>query len=113
MSDVGNRESLIFFRQLGEGCPLVLVHGLMVTGEMFESVMGTFAKRHRVIVPDLRGHGRSACLPGSYNVDKLAADLAELLDGLRSSWKLRQPLWVTEVHDTLGQRKFSLRKIRH
>src|SRR5919202_750447 len=82
MSDAENRESSIFFRQLGEGYPLVLVHGLMVTGEMFEPVMGAFAERHRVVVPDLRGHGRSARLPGPYAVDRLASDLAELLDSL-------------------------------
>ncbi len=41
------------------GAALLLVHGLMVTGEMFEPVIEHLATRHRVIVPDLRGHGRS------------------------------------------------------
>ena len=65
-------ESSIFFRQLGEGYPLVLVHELMATGEMSEPVMGAFAERHRAVVPDFWGHGRSARLPGPYTVDRLS-----------------------------------------
>jgi len=54
----------------------------MVTGEMFEPVIGQLAARHRVIVPDLRGHGRSRGLPPPYTAIQLAADLARLLDRL-------------------------------
>jgi 3-oxoadipate enol-lactonase len=54
----------------------------MVTGEMFEPVIGHFATRHRVIVPDLRGHGRSRGLPPPYTATRLASDLARLLDHL-------------------------------
>ncbi|WP_446215639.1 alpha/beta fold hydrolase [Micromonospora sp. IBHARD004] len=54
----------------------------MVTGEMFEPVTEHFATRHRVIVPDLRGHGRSRDLPPPYAVTQLAADLSQLLDHL-------------------------------
>ena len=35
------------------------MHGLMVTGEMFDPVVERFATEHHVIVPGLRGHGRS------------------------------------------------------
>jgi pimeloyl-ACP methyl ester carboxylesterase len=54
---------LLCFTEQGSGPPLLLVHGLMVSGEMFEPVVKHFAARHRVIVPDLRGHGRSRGLP--------------------------------------------------
>ncbi len=54
----------------------------MVTGEMFEPVTGHLATRHRVIVPDLRGHGRSRGLPPPYTAAQLAADLLRLLDHL-------------------------------
>lgn len=54
----------------------------MVTGEMFEPVIDHFAARHRVIVPDLRGHGRSRGLPPPYSAAQLASDLARLLDYL-------------------------------
>jgi 3-oxoadipate enol-lactonase len=54
----------------------------MVTGEMFEPVVGHFAGRHRVIVPDLRGHGRSRGLSPPYTPTQLASDLSRLLDHL-------------------------------
>jgi pimeloyl-ACP methyl ester carboxylesterase len=71
---------LLYFTERGSGSPLLLVHGLMVTGEMFELVIEHFATRHRVIVPDLRGHGRSRQLPPPYTAAQLASDLARLLD---------------------------------
>lgn len=74
---------LLYFTEHGSGPPLLLVHGLMVTGEMFDPVVEHFAARHRVIVPDLRGHGRSRGLPPPYTVAHLAADLSTLLDHLR------------------------------
>ena len=73
---------LLHFTERGSGPPLLLVHGLMVTGEMFDPVIEHFATRHRVIVPDLRGHGRSRGLPPPYTAAQLASDLARLLDHL-------------------------------
>jgi len=67
---------LLYYTETGSGPPLLLVHGLMVSGEMFEPVIGHFAARHRVIVPDLRGHGRSRGLPPPYAV-VAACHLAE------------------------------------
>jgi len=77
-----DEEALLNFTEYGSGPPLVLVHGLMVAGEMFAPVVEHFASRHRVIVPDLRGHGRSRALPPPYTVNKLAGDLARLLGHL-------------------------------
>jgi pimeloyl-ACP methyl ester carboxylesterase len=54
----------------------------MVTGEMFKPVIEHFATRHRVIVPDLRGDGRSRGLPPPYTAAQLASDLSRLLDHL-------------------------------
>ena len=73
---------LLAFTERGSGPPLLLVHGLMITGEMFAPVIDQFAARHRVIVPDLRGHGRSRGLPPPYSAKHLASDLARLLDHL-------------------------------
>lgn len=49
---------------------------------MFEPVVEPLAKRHRLIIPDLRGCGRSRNLPPPYSVEQQAADLATLLDHL-------------------------------
>src|SRR6266540_4189464 len=72
----------IFFTQCGSGSPLLLIHGLMASGEMFEPVVDRFAMQHRLVIPDLRGHGRSRRLPPPYSVPQLASDLSRLLDDL-------------------------------
>jgi len=82
MSSTVASSGILHFSERGSGPPLLLVHGLMVTGEMFEPVIARFATRHRVIVPDLRGHGRSRGLPPPYTAAQLASDLARLLDHL-------------------------------
>jgi 3-oxoadipate enol-lactonase len=73
---------LLHFTEHGAGPPLLLVHGLMIDGGMFEPVVGHFAARHRVIIPDLRGHGKSRGLPPPYTVAQLASDPARLLGHL-------------------------------
>ncbi len=73
---------LLYFTEQGSGPPLLLVHGLMATGDMFESIVGCFAVRHRVIVPDLPGHGRSRLLPPPYTAAQAASHLSRLLEFL-------------------------------
>lgn len=82
MSPAQTSSKLLYYTESGSGPPLLLLHGLMVTGQMFEPVIDHFAARHRVIVPDLRGHGRSRDFPLPYTNDQLASDLARLLDHL-------------------------------
>jgi pimeloyl-ACP methyl ester carboxylesterase len=87
MSTPSSSSDVLYFTEQGSGPPLLLVHGLMVTGQMFEPVIEHFAARHRVIVPDLRGHGRSRELPAPHTAGQLASDLSRLLGhlGIRST----------------------------
>jgi 3-oxoadipate enol-lactonase len=50
---------------------------------MYQGVLPILARDYRVIVPDLRGHGRSGALGEPYSVEQLARDLAQLLDDLQ------------------------------
>jgi 3-oxoadipate enol-lactonase len=72
----------LFVQESGTGPPLLLIHGLMVSGALYEPVLPALGTHHRLIVPDLRGHGRSGALPGPYSVEQLARDLVQLLDEL-------------------------------
>lgn len=87
MSSSQRYSDLLYFTEQGSGPPLLLVHGLLVTGEMFASVVEQFAVRHRVIVPDLPGHGRSRRLPPPYTAPQAASNLSRLLEylGVRST----------------------------
>ncbi len=69
----------VFARVMGQGPPMVLIHGLAVSGEMYAPVADQLAGDHLLIIPDLRGQGRSAAMPGPYCAARLAADVAGLL----------------------------------
>ena len=62
----------------GQGVPIVFVHGVMMSGRFFERQIPHFSSRHRVVVPDLRGHGRSEKVLSGHTVGSYAADLASL-----------------------------------
>jgi pimeloyl-ACP methyl ester carboxylesterase len=66
----------IYYRVAGEGEPLLLLHGLLASGTMFDPLIELLRDRFRMVVPDLRGHGNSGQLGGPYDVAALAADLA-------------------------------------
>lgn len=70
----------LFYRRFGTGPPLVLLHGLATPGEMFQPIWDTLAAHHELLIPDLRGTGQSAHLPGPYTVERLAADVARLIE---------------------------------
>ena len=66
----------IFARVMGQGPPMVLIHGLAVSGDMYAPVAGQLARDHQLIIPDLRGQGRSGAMPGPYAAVRLADDVA-------------------------------------
>jgi pimeloyl-ACP methyl ester carboxylesterase len=73
---------ILYFTERGSGSPLLLVHGLGMSGDMFEPIVEPLAKRCRLLIPDLRGCGKSRDLPPPYSVKQQAADLAVLLEHL-------------------------------
>ena len=64
----------------GETPALLLIHGWGGDGEDWAPTLPYW--RHRVIVPDLRGHGRSPRPPSGYGPRDFATDLADLLGRL-------------------------------
>ncbi len=82
MGMASRSSELLFFAERGSGPPLLLIHGLMISGDMFEPIVAHLASGHRVIIPDLRGHGRSRGLSSPYTAARLASDLSLLLDHL-------------------------------
>src|SRR5262249_34033362 len=65
----------ICYRIEGEGEPLLLLHGLMVSCAMFDPLVELLRHRFRMLIPDLRGHGKSGDLAGPYDVEALTSDL--------------------------------------
>lgn len=72
-------------RDAGEGPPLLLLHGFTGSAEAWGApLLHGLAERHRVIAPDLPGHGRSDVLPGGPQgaLPRLLDALGEALDVL-------------------------------
>lgn len=68
------------------GTPVVLLHGWTADATEWLPVARRLAKSRRVVLPEHRGHGRSE-LPsdGRFTIEKMARDLAALLDKLAIS----------------------------
>ena len=65
---------------LGDGPPLVLVHGIGCSHRDWLPVARRLARRHCVLAWDARGHGSCRPVHGSITLARLAEDLAEMLD---------------------------------
>lgn len=80
---VGRRE--FFVRELGDpdAPPLVLVHGWLYDGfATWHRVAPELAIDHRVIIPDLRNHGKSDRIRTRFDIEDAADELAVLLRAL-------------------------------
>ena len=63
----------------GAGPPLVLLHGAGEFAGLWLRVVPGLAAGHRVVAPDLPGHGASAAPPGPLGAERLLAWLGELV----------------------------------
>ena len=71
----------------GSGPALLLLHGFTGTARMWSSQIDTWKASHRVIAPDLLGHGGSEAPsdPATYALERQADGLADLLDLLEGT----------------------------
>jgi pimeloyl-ACP methyl ester carboxylesterase len=69
----------LYYEMLGEGHPLVLIHGGYMDRRMWDDQFHAFAKHYRVIRYDVRGFGKSKLPPAPY-ADR--QDLSDLLNYL-------------------------------
>jgi pimeloyl-ACP methyl ester carboxylesterase len=71
-----------YYEEHGSGDPLLLLHGGLADADSFGQQTPTFAERYRVIVPERRGHGRTADVEGPITYDLMADDTSALMDAL-------------------------------
>jgi 3-oxoadipate enol-lactonase len=77
---VRSGDAQISYHLLGEGPPVVLLHPFPANHELWLPVADALASRYRLILPDLRGHGESEVGDGPATMEKLAADVARVMD---------------------------------
>jgi len=72
----------LYFEVHGSGEPVLLLHGFTGSGQDWKSTIEQWGTDFQLIVPDLRGHGRSGTLAKPFRHQDAAADLFALLDRL-------------------------------
>jgi 3-oxoadipate enol-lactonase len=74
---------------VGQGLPIILIHGLFLDHTAFEQQIQVFADRVRIIAIDLHGHGASSELDRSISLDEMAEDYFDLVQQLG----IQQAIW--------------------
>lgn len=64
----------------GNGSEIVVIHGIQVDGMTWLRTARALEADHRVVMPDLRGHGRSGRVRAPVTLRTLADDVATVLD---------------------------------
>jgi pimeloyl-ACP methyl ester carboxylesterase len=70
------------YRAEGSGPLIVLLHGIAGSSATWERVIPRLSAHHRVIAPDLLGHGASAKPGGDYSLGAYATLIRDLLETL-------------------------------
>lgn len=72
----------LHYRELGEGQPLMILHGLFGFSDNWQSHAKKLAEYYRVILVDLRNHGHSPW-SDDFSYDLMADDVFELCEDLK------------------------------
>lgn len=69
----------LHFRTIGEGKPLIILHGLFGSSDNWQTIGKVFSEHYKVYMPDLRNHGNSPH-SDSFDYDDMDEDLLEFLE---------------------------------
>lgn len=84
---MSNREVLnavdLAYEEHGQGVPVVFLHGFPFDHTIWNPLVPLLNSQARLILPDLRGFGRSPVTNGVYTMRLLAEDILRLMDRLQ------------------------------
>src|SRR5579872_783044 len=72
----------VHYAEVGEGPPVVLLHGFPETSYAWRFQIEALKVRYRLIVPDLRGYGATEKAPTGYDKRTMANDIRALMSNL-------------------------------
>ena len=76
-----NRQGVnVYYESFGQGLPIVFLHPWTTNRYIWSNQIFEFARNHRCVVVDHRGHGLSDKPASGYAIGEMAADLAAILD---------------------------------
>ena len=70
------------YTDTGVGRPIMLIHGYPFNRSLWNEQVAALSNSYRIITPDLRGFGESDSSPGPATMNRMAQDVAQLLDHL-------------------------------
>lgn len=76
--------------EAGTGDPIIFVHGVVTTSNIFPKYVGAYAPDFRGIAVDLRGYGDSEKPATGFTIERFARDLIGLADAL----EIEKAVWV-------------------
>lgn len=74
----------IFYTDSGKGTVVILIHGYLESGEIWNSFAEKLSETYRVICIDLPGHGKSDVYGDCHSMEFMASGLYELLSSLNT-----------------------------
>jgi pimeloyl-ACP methyl ester carboxylesterase len=72
----------VWYAEFGKGSTVILLHGGLTNSNYWGEIIPELAKKHRVIVMDSRGHGRSSTDMQPLTYHLMAKDVLNLMDFL-------------------------------
>ena len=85
MAFMGVDHIQLAYTDTGIGQPVVLLHGYPFNRTLWNEQVSALSNSYRVITPDLRGLGESGATSGAATMNRMAQDVAALLDQLEIS----------------------------
>ena len=76
--------------EAGTGEPIIFVHGVVTTSNIFPKYVGAYSPEFRGIAVDLRGYGDSEKPATGYSIPQFSKDLIKLADVLQ----IKKAVWV-------------------
>ena len=73
----------LFYEETGHGLPVILLHGYPFDHTIWNPLVPLLKAEVRLILPDLRGLGRSPVPDGVFSMQDMAGDVKEIMDHLQ------------------------------
>jgi 3-oxoadipate enol-lactonase len=81
--------AILTYVDLGQGIPVILIHGLFLDHTAFEHQIQALSSQVRIIAIDLHGHGGSSVVKQPIDLDTMAEDYYDLVQQLG----IQQAVW--------------------
>ena len=73
----------VYYAVYGEGSPIILLHGGLMSGSSFAPIIDTLTEKHQVVTVDLQGHGHTLPFDRPMTFEAMADDVAGIITYLK------------------------------